>query len=57
MTKRWGSTRSDLTMSKRDAHKKARAEDKLELFLEKQEPLGKEFEAVLFDNLWDLYAR
>lgn len=22
-----------------------------------QEPLGKEFDAVLFGNLWDLYAR
>lgn len=25
--------------------------------LAKQEPLGKEFEAVLYDNLWDLYVR
>ena len=25
--------------------------------IEQQEPLGKEFEGVLFDNLWRLYAR
>jgi hypothetical protein len=25
--------------------------------LAKQEPLGKEFETVLYDNLWDLYVR
>jgi hypothetical protein len=24
--------------------------------LEKQQPLGKEFERVLYDNLWDLYV-
>jgi hypothetical protein len=23
----------------------------------KQQPLGKEFEKVLYDNLWDLYER
>ncbi len=23
----------------------------------KQQPLGKEFEKVLYDNLWDLYIR
>jgi len=23
----------------------------------RQEPLGKQFEAVLFDNLWELYSR
>ncbi len=36
-------------------------EDKLASFyaqlLAKQEPLGKEFEQVLFDNLWDLLVR
>jgi hypothetical protein len=26
-------------------------------FLTKQEPLGKEFEQVLYDNLWDLLVR
>jgi hypothetical protein len=25
--------------------------------LAKQQPLGKEFEKVLYDNLWDLYVR
>jgi hypothetical protein len=25
--------------------------------LAKQQPLGKEFEQVLYDNLWDLYVR
>ncbi len=28
-----------------------------EVLLSKQERLGKEFEKVLYDNLWDLYAR
>ncbi len=28
----------------------------LHLFLEQQEALGQEFEAVLYDNLWSLYA-
>ena len=26
-------------------------------FLAKQQPLGKEFEQVLYDNLWELYVR
>ncbi len=26
-------------------------------FVEKQEPLGKEFEKVLNDNLWELYEK
>jgi hypothetical protein len=29
----------------------------LRKLLNEQEPLGPEFERVLFDNLWDLYAR
>jgi hypothetical protein len=27
------------------------------MLLAKQEPLGREFEQVLYDNLWELYVR